>query len=597
MSTPTGGTGKELAITGNRGQFQKGDPRINTKGRPATAVVANRDTGNLLDDLPKRAAVSVMSLAPERNAPVYSLGDPMMQFTPMYVRLMLTHSLYGMWTRLQWVNMHAEILDGDVLALIERCLAPITVMTATIKVRDLGDEKDKSIAPDIAAKIKANKTLAAEQRQALQEYYSSFDGVMPAVKHLAMAKFRAYAHVKMIPDGEKIHLEPMPQLNFIRNGTRGKWLWNPKAIMTNPRDSGNLQDIEDSEYLIREKERSLSWLIAMKFVRSNFIDKAWDQFCDVISKLGKIITAPEDFDMNSAEGQLMMRIASMMAQGAGGVLPHGCNFEDTVNPNQGAGATFKDRATWLREGLIMAGTSGQLSMLSQPTGIGSGASDQHDKTFDLLAGKEAVEISEVFNRKIDDPFLNENFPGEPHLAYWALNHESETNASDVLEDATKAKTAGFQMDAEQASEKTGYRLTLTPQPLPAGGPQTGEGGPEGGKTGATPPAGEEGQIQNRARDLKNRSVQQAADGLGVPANWLSPVRDVIATLREKALDKSLTNAEFNEYAAKLVKRAPEIFKRMDHDALAGVLFSGMEKGVIDGVRGVLKKGTHGGSKP
>ena len=112
-------TGKELAITGKAGRFQPGDPRINRSGRP----LANRDTGSTLDSLPARPEVSVMALAPERNAPIYSLGDPMMQFSPVYVRLMLTHSLYGMWTRLQWVNMHAEILDGDTLALIERCLA------------------------------------------------------------------------------------------------------------------------------------------------------------------------------------------------------------------------------------------------------------------------------------------------------------------------------------------------------------------------------------------------------------------------------------------------------------------------------------------
>ena len=578
MSTPTGGTGKELAITGKTGRFQPGDQRINRTGRPA---LKNRDTGSTLDSLPARPEVSVMALAPERNAPIYSLGDPMMQFSPVYVRLMLTHSLYGMWTRLQWVNMHAEILDGDTLALIERCLAPLVAMTGSVQPVDLGDENDENLTTAQAQKISDSKELAAEQRQALQEYYAGIDGIMPAVKHLAMAKFRAYAHVKMMPDGDKINLEPMPQLNFVRNGTRGKWLWNPKAIMTNPRDTGNLQPIMDEQYLIREKERSLSWLIAMKFVRSNFIDKAWDQFCDVISKLGKIITAPENFDMNSAEGQMMVRIASLMAQGAGGVLPAGCNFEDTVNPNQGAGTTFKDRATWLRESLILAGTSGQLSMLSQPTGIGSGASDQHDKTFDMLAAKEAAEISEVFHRKLDIPFLTENFPGQPFLVRWSLNHQAETTSGEILDDAVKAKNAGFLMDAEQISQKTGYRLTIAPEPTAPGAP--GQGGDN------------EDELQDRA--LRNRAVTDAADALAVPAAWLAPVSDVIATLREKALDKSLTNAEFVAYAKKLVNRAPDIFKRMDHDALAGVLFKGCEQGVIDGVRGVLKKGTHGGAKP
>lgn len=586
-------TGTKQAKTGNSGQFQSGDARINRAGRP----LANRDTGNTLDDLRVKNEVSIAKLAPERNAPVYSLGDPMMQMKPAFVRLMLTHSLYGAWTRLQWVNQHAEILDGDVLALIERCLSPLTSMSFSVRTKDVGDDTKPGLEPALMAKIKARRKLAQDQDEALTEHYGNISGIPEAVRHLALAKFRAYAHVKIqYKKDDKIELVPMPQLNFIRNGTNGAWLWNPKAIMTFPQDTGNLQQIVDSEFLIRTKERSLAWIIAIKFIRSNFIEKAWDQFCDVVSKLGKIIIAPQDIGLNSTEGATLQSIASLMAQGAGGVLPFGSSSEDTVR-NTGQ-IPFKDRANWLRESLVLAGTSGQLSMLTQ-SGSGTLAGGAHSDTFDFLAAQEAEDISGIFQRTIDKPFLDEHFPDQPHLAFWSLNHEAEASTSEVLEDAAKARSAGFQMDAEQISEKTGYRLTVAAPPDPMGmmggpgaGPQAGGPGgkgPEGEKKPETETPAEEPakpEPEEEAEEVKNRDAlaNRAADTLGIPREWMASVRSVLQELQDKAADQSLSNAEFAAYAERLAKNAPELFRGMDHDALAEVLFAGMETGLIEGVR-------------
>jgi hypothetical protein len=103
-------------------------------------------------------------------------------------------------------------------------------------------------------------------------------------------------------------------------------------------------------------------------------------------------------------------------------------------------------------------------MLSMATGIGSGASETHDAAFQSIAKAEAFRISELFQRQLDKPFLAEEFPGKPILAYFEIAAQESTDPGTILDHAVKAKNAGFVMDAAEISEQTGYKLTPAPQP-------------------------------------------------------------------------------------------------------------------------------------
>ncbi len=68
--------------------------------------------------------------------------------------------------------------------------------------------------------------------------------------------------------------------------------------------------------------------------------------------------------------------------------------------------------------------------------------------------------------RFDAPLLARHFPGTPPLAYFELCANEETDVGTVVEHAARLSAAGYTMDPEQLSEKTGYRLTKAPKAEP-----------------------------------------------------------------------------------------------------------------------------------
>ena len=150
-----------------------------------------------------------------------------------------------------------------------------------------------------------------------------------------------------------------------------------------------------------------------------------------------------------------------------GTLPNGAKMQ-TVDAGARGTNPFRDHLTYQDEQLVLAGTSGKLTMLSSPTGIGGGATGAHQDTFDTLAQAEAAAISETFQKQLDRAVLDRaGYAGQPALAYFQLAAEDKTDISQVLDHAVKASQAGFRIDAAELSEKTGYQLTVAPVAPPA----------------------------------------------------------------------------------------------------------------------------------
>lgn len=419
--------------------------------RPSTwfkGTLANRDTGNPVDAMPERPGMPVAQLTPTRNVTIYALGNPLLNLTPATAADMLNRTWYGEWTRAQWVMMWAEKIDPDVMAVTERLTSALRTMDHGVTVHA---QKDKALAD-----------MAEKQRAALEARYAKITGINSAIAHLALAKLRSFAHVGIDGDDLKCYR----QVNVVRHGDQGAWLWNPNCQITNFNDP-SLQPMRDEDFIIRVHERPALWISLIKFLRTNYSQKWWDSFCEKVSKQGVVLTAPEGISGNETMMQNFAASAAGISQGGPGALPWGSKI-DLTDAKRGP-IPFREHMEWLRESFWLAVTGQTMTSLSQPTGIGAGSTDAHADTFATLAAAEGECISELFQEKIDKPFLDATFPGQPHLAFWRLNRDTKPSASEILDDLVKAKAAGFVLDAAEASERTGYNLTL-PESAPVNDP-------------------------------------------------------------------------------------------------------------------------------
>jgi phage gp29-like protein len=132
-------------------------------------------------------------------------------------------------------------------------------------------------------------------------------------------------------------------------------------------------------------------------------------------------------------------------------------------------APFRDYQEALDKEIVMAITSGQLTMLAE-SGSGTLAGGAHNETFMRVARALAKRISMAFQRQFDLEVLADKHPGQPPLAYFEILANEEMDVGEVVKDVKGLKEAGFVVDAGWLEEKTGYPVTVVVETVPGGGP-------------------------------------------------------------------------------------------------------------------------------
>lgn len=344
---------------------------------------------------------------------------------------------------LQWTYFFIEQTDPDLLALIEMSLGRILEMDYCVK-----RAKD------------ADESLAEKQEELISEKLDAINNLYDAIEHLALARFRGYAHCEKWEnaDGDLFHLEVVDQWNVVRDGLRGGWKYNPKALSTSYVGLPESAALDSERFLYREVRRPINRIALFKFVRANLSEKDWDAFVEIYGVPGGVIVGPP----NVPEGkEAEYRSAAQdIAQGGSGYLPNG----STYTPNQGPRGSqpFKERLTHLSEKLVLAGTGGKLTMLTDATGLGSGAAEKHGEIFDQIAAGEARRISECINDQLVAGWLEQAFPGQEHLVYFELSANEEPDVGAIITQVRDLSAAGFQLDPKQVAEKTGWQVTTKP---------------------------------------------------------------------------------------------------------------------------------------
>ncbi len=378
--------------------------------------------------------------------------NPLRGLTIAYAVRIAEEYFLGRMADLQWTYFFIEQTDADLLALLELRIGRLLEMDYNITIAKDADERQ-----------------AEAQRKYLSEKFERIDNIYESIEHLALADFRGFAHCeKWIEGGELTHLECVDQWNAVRDGARGPWRYNPDARSCSYESLGSEMDMPPENFLFREVRRPINRVALFKFVRGNLSEKDWDASIEVFGNRGGVVIGPPD--VAEADEAEFESAAENIADGGRGYLPYGSLW--VPNKEESGSWPFSERLKHLSEKLVLAGTGGKLTMLTDPTGLGSGASDAHSRVFDTVASAAARRISEVFNKQLVLPWLQEKFPGQKPAAYFTLAANEETDVGEIVDHAVSLSQAGYQMDPAQLEEKLGYTLTVKPA-APAFGPPNG----------------------------------------------------------------------------------------------------------------------------
>jgi phage gp29-like protein len=465
---------------------------------------------------------------------------------------------------LQWTYRFIEKRNATCRALISRRRSAILKLDWDIR---LPSELPKGVL----------QAQADAQQQTLRAAYERIDNLKQAIRHLCLAEFRGFAHLQKHagPDGQVNHLEPLDQWNWVRDGHYGRWAWNPDALTRMFSSFPATAIIDPDGFIIRECEMPIDEIALICFIRKNLSQKDWDGFIEIYGIPSGVVIMPPNIPQGKEEEFEASAIA--ISQGGGGALPSGSDYKANaeargINP-------FRDHLRYQDEELVLAGTGGKLTMLTE-SGSGTLAGGAHEDTFDQIAEAEGNEISELFQEQFDAAILDAAHPGQPHLAYFSLASQPDEDVAQVVDNAVKLSGAGYVISAEELSEKTGFDLTpkADPQPQPGTPPETeDEPAPEPEDDPEDEPS-EEPPIQNRLSEI-----------VGVPETWLAPVQQFWAEIERKAADQTITQEDFARFLEQATARLPELFGTMDVAALAQTFEAGMTDGLITGARAGLRK--------
>lgn len=401
-------------------------------------------------------------------------------------RALYDFSRRGLNAELQNVYREMEELHPTLFALLERRNAALQEMDITIKVIE-----EAKLPPG------CTKSMASAQAEVLQAAYDGIDNMGEAVEWMELAAFRKYSHLEKIyasPGSSDLtiaHLEPVEQWHWTRKSQYSEWEYVAAATQSN---TG--VPINYDQFVIRDCKRHLDRLALIQYIRASLCEKDWDAFIEIYGIPSWIVIMPPNIPPDKA-GEY--RAAALeIARGGSGALPNGSDAKAGTRAD--GKDVFRPRLDWLQEQLVLAGTCGLLSMLSMPTGMNSTQGDVHEEAFAKLGKRSAKQISEVFNKQLDAPILDRDFPGVPHLASFWLASEEQTDPTAFVADVAALFTAGYQVDPEQITVKTGYKVTLKPEPEK---PETGNLKPENEKT----------PVANRAPDDSHNSHSSQASHL------------------------------------------------------------------------------------
>ena len=586
--------------------------------RPAIAGRTPAGDGVVRNAAPASPSVAVATkrINRLRNAQSLTSGaleqtNPLRGLTLARAVALMEETLRGEYAIPQWTLWHVEQTDADLFALESRRTSALMEMDWDIK-----EVSDQRSAVDGQPE---NKKLAKDQAAVLRAAYERIENLNDAIEDMAGAFVRGFSIAQFESDpsdqSDQSDRSAITRLgcydawNIVRQGLNGDFYFNPDGRAISWRSLPAENRIDPANHIIYTPRKNLMRIALYKFIRMNLSQKDWDAFIEIYGLPSSFIIMPPNVP---TEKEAAYEAAALeAAEGGGGALPNGADVKFATEP-RGVNP-FKDHLAYLQQQLILAGTGGLLTMLSMPTGIGDGASGQHEDTFKTIARGEAKKISEGFQKQFDKKILDAAFPGQPVLAYFELAAKEEQDVGEIIKHALELSQAGYQMDSAELSEKTGYTITLAApapvaptefrgqmsevrgQPAIAGKQvSAAAGNPDAAPTAsdttpapASPPEVKKPAIAGPASaSVANQesgppSVSAAvAATLGVRSDLLTPF---FASIEVKAQDKTLTDAELLDAIEAMAKSLPELMTETSVQTIAKIIEATLAGALVAGI--------------
>ncbi|MEM0964798.1 MAG: DUF935 family protein [Verrucomicrobiota bacterium] len=450
---------------------------------------------------------------------------------------LLERSQSGDYADLQWLYKFIEKRDSTLRAVKRRVLSSIKKLDWNIKVIDeIPQGKEK---------------IAEEQKEKLRMAYERIENIRAVFGKLALAEFRGYSFLEKHWTKEEgkwhVHrLEHVPQWHWVRpDGDYGEWRINLDARAGIQKG----EQVNLGNFVYREIEDPIDEVALFAYIRKNLSKKDWDGFIETYGIPWIFLVMPQE--ASGDEWEKYLPIAKAVMGDSRGVLPYGADVK-TADANTRGTNPFESHARYQDEEIVLAGTGGLLTQLSKPTGIGEGASEEHADTFQAIAEEIAMDISECLQVHFDKPFLAGEFPDEDRLVYFELAARDEEDINDHFTRAKDAHQAGLRMDADELSEKTGYKLVASQSSI-------GEDADE-----EEAPLTNRAPIFNRSRieeDLRSTSVDLMAEANREDLDDLFGLLDAIEKATDpdsldealKSLDRSLKNYRLDPTKMKIAE--------------------------------------------
>lgn len=367
----------------------------------------------------------------------------------------------GSYADLQWLYREIENADPILLTVSERRASSLLSRDWDVKAYE-------------ASKVRGyDEALADDQRGFLKLAFAQSErgNLTDTLEHLSTAFFRGFAHARPLYSENMQGIDGFDVLdnwNFCRDHQTGTWYWNPSAQSTP--DIKDVTEIPAGELASVIRTKHVDYPAMEIYIRRALGDRKYGIFLERYGIPPVIIIMPQDGD--KARETEYRAAAELVAKGGSGALPYGSQVNYAT---EARGADPFNAFLARQEKLIvLMATGGTLGSLASPTGIGGGASDVQDKAFMDIIMRDCSILASSLNRTCTRALLNAAFPGKPHLAYFDFADRKPT-ASQVFEDAGKAKTAGYTVAQSDLEERTGYTLerdAAAPVPSPVPGTQT-----------------------------------------------------------------------------------------------------------------------------
>jgi phage gp29-like protein len=347
----------------------------------------------------------------------------------------------GQFADLQWFWHFMERTDVTVQSALARRLAFVDSIDWEIRVTEGADP-----------------TLAQEQADLLRYAYNRIDNLKEATLFLARALFRGYSHVEKIRAGYGSlvsRLEPVEQWFWVKPDRRGDWRLNPES---RPHEAKG-EYVQPSTLCVMEAP-ALNRAIARHFFSKQLAFADWDTALETGANQSIFIMGPPGV---TPDKELEYRsVAEQIASNGRGYLPNGSDVK-TLDLASRSQLPFFERIKYCDEQIVMAATGGLLTMLTQ-SGAGTLAGNAHADSLLALARSDAARLTEVYQRSLDREWLNDFFPRQPHVAYFAFDMPQQEDTAKLLESVGNLSWAGYRVDKAQLEEKTGLRLIEVEQP-------------------------------------------------------------------------------------------------------------------------------------